>query len=239
MLTTVLGGTRYTAAWYLGRLEWAIAATSFLAVLLSNVYRILLALSANNTLLHAQTVSDELTGLLNRRGFNVRLEEEIRRLQRKGEPLSVLIVDVDDFKRYNDTFGHPAGDAALRAVARIILSTLRRSPDCACRIGGEEFAIVLPESDEPGAIAVGERVRRGVERLGILQGKGASHAALTVSVGVASTEDRPGADAEALTRAADRALYEAKESGRNCVRLATTAKRSLHAVASGLGVGTF
>jgi diguanylate cyclase (GGDEF)-like protein len=189
-----------------------------LLVLLGSVYRILLSLTSHNATLYAQSVSDELTGLLNRRGFNARLDEELRRTQRKGESLTLLMVDIDDFKRYNDAFGHPAGDTALTTVARVIRTTLRRAADCGSRIGGEEFAILLPETDEPGARAVAERIRRGVERLGIVQGTGTHHPVLTVSVGIASTRVQPVLDGLDLLRHADRVLYEAKSAGRNCVR---------------------
>jgi diguanylate cyclase (GGDEF)-like protein len=218
LVSNVFGSSRFSVGWYLGRAEWLGAASLFLLVLLGSVYRILLSLASHNATLYAQSVSDELTGLLNRRGFNARLEEELRRTQRKGENLTLLMIDIDDFKSYNDAFGHPAGDTALSTVARVIRTTLRRAADCGSRIGGEEFAILLPETDEPGALAVAERIRRGVERLGIVQGAGTHHPVLTVSVGIASTRIQPVADGLDLLRCADRVLYEAKSSGRNCIR---------------------
>lgn|GEM_PF-589838 len=218
-LSNLLSGSRFTAGWYLGRVEWIVAASLFLIVLLGSVYRILLTLTSTNAALYRQSVSDELTGLLNRRGFNTRLEEELRRAQRRKEPAALLVIDIDDFKRYNDSYGHPAGDAALRIVARVIKTALRRAADCGARIGGEEFAVLLPENDESGAAGVAERIRRGVERVGILQGVGARYAVLTVSIGLASTEDRPAQDGLDLMRRADRALYQAKSDGRNCIRV--------------------
>ena len=218
LVSTVFGSSRFSVGWYLGRVEWLAAASLFLLVLLGSVYRILLSLTSHNATLYAQSVSDELTGLLNRRGFNARLEEEVRRTQRKGESLTLLMVDIDDFKCYNDAFGHPAGDTALATVARVIRTTLRRAADCGARIGGEEFAILLPETDEPGALAVAERIRRGIERLGIVQGAGSHHPVLTVSVGIASTRVQPVLDGLDLFRHADRVLYEAKNAGRNCIR---------------------
>lgn len=211
-------GERSAAAAYAGRIEW-LASGSILAVaLLAGLYRIVLSLTSSNAALYEQSVSDELTGLLNRRGFNGRIDEELRRTQRKAESLALLFVDIDDFKRYNDGFGHPAGDAALGAVARVIRSSLRRAADVGCRIGGEEFAVLLPETDDQGAVDVAERIRNGVRRLGIMQGADARHRVLTVSVGVASTSGHPTSDELELTRRADRALYAAKNSGRDSVR---------------------
>jgi len=219
MLSNVISGARFTLGWYLGRAEWLVAASLFLIVLLGSVYRILLTLSSTNATLYRQSVSDELTGLLNRRGFNARLDEELRRAQRRNEAVALLVIDIDDFKRYNDSYGHPAGDTALGIVSRVIKTTLRRAADCGSRIGGEEFAVLLPETGESGASAVAERIRRGVERVGILQGVGARHSVLTVSIGLASTEERPAQDGLDLMRRSDRALYQAKSEGRNCIRV--------------------
>ena len=217
LLANASAGMGFSAAAYAGRVEWVMASSVFLVVLLSSVYRILLSLTSSNETLYEQAISDELTGLFNRRGFNRRIEEELRRAARKGENLALLLIDIDNFKRYNDAFGHPAGDAALGAVARVIRNQLRRAADSGCRIGGEEFAVLLPETDDAGAIAIAERIRFGVERLGIMQGQGAHHRVLTVSVGVASTSRYVGSDALALTRHADRALYDVKNAGRNGV----------------------
>jgi diguanylate cyclase (GGDEF)-like protein len=211
-------GERSAAAAYAGRIEWLASASILAVALLAGLYRIVLSLTSSNATLYEQSVSDELTGLLNRRGFNGRIEEELRRTQRKAESLALLFVDIDDFKRYNDGFGHPAGDAALGAVARVIRSSLRRAADVGCRIGGEEFAVLLPETDDQGAVDVAERIRNGVRRLGIMQGADARHRVLTVSVGVASTSAHPTSDALELTRRADRALYAAKNAGRDAVR---------------------
>jgi len=219
VVSNLISGSRFTLGWYLGRAESLLAASVFLVVLFGSVYRILLTLTSTNATLYRQSVSDELTGLLNRRGFNARLEEELRRAQRRGEAVAFLVIDIDDFKRYNDSYGHPAGDAALGIVARVVKTTLRRAADCAARIGGEEFAVLLPETDRAGAAAVAQRIRRGVERVGILQGAGARHGVLTVSIGVASTEERAAQDGLDLMRRSDRALYQAKSEGRNCIHV--------------------
>jgi diguanylate cyclase (GGDEF)-like protein len=219
LLSSIISDSRFTLGWYLGRGESLVAASVFLVVLFGSVYRILLTLTSTNATLYRQSVSDELTGLLNRRGFNTRLEEELRRAQRRNEAVALLVIDIDDFKCYNDSYGHPAGDSALGIVARVIKTTLRRAADCSARIGGEEFAVLLPETDQAGAAAVAQRIRRGVERIGILQGAGARHGVLTVSLGVASTDERPALDGLDLMRRADRALYAAKSDGRNCAHV--------------------
>jgi GGDEF domain-containing protein len=181
-------------------------------------------------------VKDPLTGLYNRRFFFYRLNSEIMRAKRYGRPLSLLLLDVDDFKALNDLHGHLAGDKMLQELARKISGMIRRSDskppyevDIACRYGGEEFAIVLPEAmssqgpsipgREPGggelkgAVVVAERIRRRIEE-SRFRGLG-----MTVSIGVCSYPDH-GTDFEALIRAADDALYEAKKSGKNRVVVA-------------------
>jgi diguanylate cyclase (GGDEF)-like protein len=158
-----------------------------------------------------QALTDELTGLVNRRRFIEALDGEISRAVRLGAPLSLLFADLDDFKRINDRFGHPAGDEALRMFAGLLRSQLR-TIDTAGRLGGEEFAILLPGTDLEGAIVVGERIRRTVADRAILQetvGGG-----LTTSIGV--VEYGSGTPDELLRRA-DAALYRAKEQGKNRV----------------------
>jgi diguanylate cyclase (GGDEF)-like protein/putative nucleotidyltransferase with HDIG domain len=147
---------------------------------------------------------DSLTELLNRRGFQEVFDMELERARRAEAPVSLIVGDLDRFKRVNDAEGHPAGDSALKRVARVILTAKRRF-DSAARIGGEEFAILAPNSDEHGAYMLAERIRTEVE---------ASEAGLTISFGVA-TFPLHGSTSEALLRAADQALYAAKRLGRN------------------------
>lgn len=152
--------------------------------------------------------SDALTGLPNRRLFELTLQRELARAMRAGDPLSLLLLDVDHFKAYNDTHGHPAGDAALAVVAEVLTKTCRE-PDMAARYGGEEFAVVLPGADAERALTVAERLRSAVA--------GApTAAAITASVGVATLAD-DALDLEHLVEKADQGLYEAKRSGRNRV----------------------
>jgi diguanylate cyclase (GGDEF)-like protein len=162
-----------------------------------------------------QAITDELTGLVNRRRFNEALDDEIERSQRLGTTLSVLLADLDDFKRINDRFGHPAGDQALRDFANLLRVHLR-DIDVAGRLGGEEFGVILPETDLDGALTVAERLRRHVESR---SRAGDADVGLTTSVGVA--QFRSGSR-EDLLRRADEGLYRAKQRGKNCVAAGST-----------------
>jgi diguanylate cyclase (GGDEF)-like protein len=153
--------------------------------------------------------TDPLTGLANRHRFFDAAAAEIKRSRRRGSPPAVLMLDLDHFKGINDSLGHEAGDAALRRVA-MLCRTLLRSQDLACRLGGEEFAVLLPETGAEGALALAERMRRAVEGLRLDQ----DGAQLTVSVGVAVVAGEEPSVNPALARA-DRALYAAKRAGRN------------------------
>jgi diguanylate cyclase (GGDEF)-like protein len=161
-------------------------------------------------------ITDKLTGLRNRRLFDERLAEEILRATRYGKQLSLLLLDIDDFKRINDTRGHAAGDRVLQSLGRSLPGQLRQI-DLAARYGGEEFAIVLPETDAIGAKLVGERIRRMVADTPVSLADG-GEINLTVSVGVACFP-LGGDCAESLVEHADKALYAAKRAGKNRVRL--------------------
>jgi len=162
--------------------------------------------------LRQQSIRDPLTGLYNRRFLEEYLVHERVRSTRKNRPLSVIMLDIDHFKRFNDTFGHDAGDAILRRMGLLLQGNVRGS-DIACRIGGEEFALLLPEAPLPIAFQRAENILDTVRRLQIKH-RGQVLGAITVSLGVASFP-KHGETPEALIRAADRALYQAKESGRN------------------------
>jgi diguanylate cyclase (GGDEF)-like protein len=161
-------------------------------------------------------VTDELTRLHNFRYFQERLPTEVRRAEREGKPLTLLMVDIDDFKAFNDTRGHLAGNVALRRVAATLKRAVRDTDDVA-RYGGEEFAILLPATPKLGALKAAEKVCRTVERARIGEGDAPHEKPLTVSIGLASL---PGdaADVDTLIDRADRALYVAKSQGKNCVR---------------------
>ncbi|HEX4261662.1 MAG TPA: diguanylate cyclase [Acetobacteraceae bacterium] len=176
-------------------------------------------LEAANAELAALAMTDGLTGLANRRRFEVVLGEEWQRAMRAGGPLALLLCDVDVFKAYNDTYGHLEGDDCLRAVASVFRTSLRRPGDLAARIGGEEFALLLPGTDAAEAQGLAEAVRAAVEAAAL------PHAAspagcVTVSVGVACVVPPRHGMSDMLVAGADQALYEAKGCGRNRVRAA-------------------
>jgi len=175
-------------------------------------------LAEANARLAQLAVTDGLTGLYNHRHFHERLTLEVERSQRSGLPLSLLMLDVDHFKQFNDTYGHPSGDEVLRQLARVLGDT-RRANDVVARYGGEEFAVILVDTPKFTAAKVAERVR---ERIYDNDFSEAAPRAgrLSVSIGVATFPD-DGTDAEALVRSADTALYAAKRAGRNRVVLAT------------------
>jgi len=163
------------------------------------------------------SLTDDLTGLLNRRALDARLDEEIARAERYGTPLSLVVLDLDNFKEVNDQLGHAAGDALLRAVGTLLRAELRTA-DIAVRYGGDEFALVLPGVTKTGAWAVAEKVLSSLRSMSAENGEGPRVTA-TCSVGVASFGETF-RDPEALLRGADAALYAAKRSGRNRVELA-------------------
>ncbi len=165
--------------------------------------------------------ADGLTGLANRRAFEERLDLEWSRAKRSRQPVSLLFFDVDDFKAYNDLYGHPAGDECLKGVARAVGAFARRSPDLAARHGGEEFALLLPETPREGALLLAEELRKSVESLGILHEGSRAARSVTVSVGSVTVVPWPSGEARALVDAADQALYRAKQAGRNRVEEGT------------------
>ncbi len=170
-------------------------------------------LAAANAHLKVLAITDGLTGLKNRRAFEEHLHHEFERAQRYGTALSLLMLDVDEFKSYNDTFGHPAGDAVLRRVAELLMS-VSRTTDVVARYGGEEFVIISPATDCEGAIALAERCREAIENADW------NKRLITASVGVATFSSSTATSA-ALVEAADAALYEAKANGRNRIVHAT------------------
>jgi diguanylate cyclase (GGDEF)-like protein/PAS domain S-box-containing protein len=168
-----------------------------------------------NARLAALASQDGLTGLKNRRAFEERLLDELARIRRTAQPVSLLLLDIDHFKAFNDSFGHPRGDEVLRAVARL-MSRAIRDCDMAVRYGGEEFAIVLPNTDADGASQMGERLRAAIEQAPWAE------RAITISVGAATATTHTMAMGELLDLA-DRALYRSKQDGRNRVTIADAA----------------
>jgi len=171
-----------------------------------------------NRKLATLSITDGLTGLANRRHFDEVLRTECARAMRSSQPLAVIMLDVDYFKKYNDRYGHQAGDACLIRVAQALAAGMRRASDLTARYGGEEFSIVLPNTGADEAREIGEALRGAIEALAI-DHAGAAAAQVTISVGVAIQSGPDAADPDALMRLADAALYRAKGAGRNCVVL--------------------
>jgi diguanylate cyclase (GGDEF)-like protein len=177
-------------------------------------------LEEKNRLLERISALDTLTGIANRRRFDTVLRHEWRRASRDEEPLSLLFCDIDDFKRFNDTYGHQAGDECLVRVAQTMEGSLNRPADLAARYGGEEFVALLVDTELMGARILAERMRERVESLHVEHRASTVAPVLTVSLGVATVVPGPGGRPEELVEHADRALYAAKRAGRNRVATA-------------------
>lgn len=174
------------------------------------------ALEQANLQLQCQSATDGLTGIGNRRAFDAALATEWARALREPAPLSLLMVDVDWFKRFNDRYGHPAGDDCLRRVAATLRSAMRDPPDFAGRFGGEEFVLLLPGIDQAGAEAAAERLRCRIVGLAIPH-EASPFEVVTVSIGAATLHPNRDGEPAALIELADRSLYDAKRRGRNRV----------------------
>ncbi|MDN7184009.1 diguanylate cyclase [Caballeronia sp. SEWSISQ10-4 2] len=218
MIVIIAPSSRYvfadwtSRAWYIGIVTaLLIVGLLFAAQLLSVEFRHRLEVEEH---LRNMTRIDGLTGLTNRHSLDDRLMIEWLHSKRSGKPLALLFVDIDRFKNYNDTYGHQAGDDALTAVAQAIARNSQRQGDIAARFGGEEFVVVLPETDGAGAAVVAANIHSAVRALAI-EHTGSEHGVITVSIGVACTDTEEVADALALIKVADQAVYRAKASGRN------------------------
>ena len=177
------------------------------------------AMALENARLHKQledqSTTDELTGTLNYRAFSERLAEEQRRARRYNQPLSLIMVDVDNFKTCNDSFGHQAGNLVLKGIARVVQSVVRDT-DMVCRYGGDEIIVILPQTVVADAAEIGERIRCEVERTAYSEEGLLPSLRVTVSIGI-STYPENGGTADHLVEMVDRALYRAKSSGKNAV----------------------
>lgn len=165
--------------------------------------------------------TDALTGLYNRRHFDQTIAREWNRARRVPAPVSVLMIDADHFKAFNDTFGHQVGDDALAALGDCIASVTQRSSDCSARYGGEEFAVILPGVEADEALSVAEAIRSKVAALRDLQQERPDRPP-TVSIGAATLTPQPGLTPRDLVKAADAALYAAKAAGRDCIMVAAS-----------------
>ena len=177
-------------------------------------------LAQTNQTLQKLANCDGLTGIANRRYFSERLASEWQRLSRESGQLSLVLCDIDFFKRYNDTYGHQAGDRCLRKVAKALRSAANRSVDLAARYGGEEFVLVLPDMEATAAWELAERVRQTIRQLSVPHAGSSVERFVTLSFGVATVNPQLAFSPDLLVAAADRALYLAKEQGRDRVVLA-------------------
>ena len=209
---TVIGAGRFTLAWYASRLMVLLATLTVLGVLLSQAARMYASLYVRAQRLENEAHTDILTGLPNRRRFEEEIQRAFGSAVRRGSPLAVALADIDRFKRYNDAFGHQAGDEALHRIAQAIADSVDRSGDFAARYGGEEFLIILEDTTLEGAVGVAERIRGAVLDANIPAPGGGM---LSISVGVATSD--AGDLVEDLIGRADAALYDAKNAGRNRV----------------------
>lgn len=168
-------------------------------------------------LLDKQARTDQLTQLANRWVFDERLASELARSKRQHSPISLIMLDIDNFKPFNDQFGHIDGDKCLQAISSVLKDSTLRPGDLVARYGGEEFAVLLPETDVTGVQKVAERIRARVEALNIVHADTAVHPMVTVSVGCTTSANGSVEDGISALRIADQALYQSKHTQKNCV----------------------
>jgi diguanylate cyclase (GGDEF)-like protein len=239
-LSSVFNGGRYDLGFYVGRIYGLLAASFVLIILVLENGKLYVQLHnlresdrAKTAELHRLSTIDALTGIANRRAFDEALSQEWRRMMRHGSALSLLMIDVDFFKRYNDAYGHVAGDQCLRAVAQVLAGKARRAGEMAARYGGEEFAVLLPHLDLADTRKLGEVICAAIRDQNILHERSDVASCITVSIGAASIADLPELaaalsregtlpsatmpGATVLIEMADHALYQAKIAGRNRV----------------------
>jgi diguanylate cyclase (GGDEF)-like protein len=213
---TLHAGARYSLGWYAARIAAVCASSAVLGMLLRGINHLYRSLHrAHETLMQA-SLRDGLTKTFNRHYFNAQHPELLEMAVNAGRPLSVLMVDVDYFKQFNDTFGHRAGDDCLRAVASALQNGLRRQWDFVARFGGEEFVVVLPNRNASGAAEIAESLRVAVDASNIAAPYSPRNH-VTVSIGVATSGQPRFETPDELLEEADRGLYRAKRSGRNRV----------------------
>jgi two-component system chemotaxis family response regulator WspR len=172
-------------------------------------------LEQSNAELKRLSSLDGLTGIANRRHFDETLEKEWRRCMRENAELSLILIDIDFFKPFNDTYGHQGGDDTLQKVAKVLAETACRSSDLVARYGGEEFVVVLPSTDAKGVAALGEKLRAAVEKLAIPHEASQANTVVTISSGATTISPKDSVTIEEFIETADKALYQAKENGRN------------------------
>ena len=177
-----------------------------------------LRLKHKTDLLERLALIDGLTDIQNRRRFDENLLSEWLRAIRESTPISLMMIDIDHFKNFNDIYGHTSGDDCLRNVAKTLKQSIRRPGDTVARYGGEEFAVVLPNTDKDSALMIAETIRQNVASLNIPHAQNGGNDHVTISLGVATIIPQQNSDASMLIEAADQCLYQAKHDGKNCVK---------------------
>jgi diguanylate cyclase (GGDEF)-like protein len=217
---TLNASARYSVGWYAARVAAMFAASAVLGMLVYETSGLYRKLSAAHQALKESAAHDGLTGIFNRASFDERYPRAMAVAAASGQPLSLLLLDVDHFKRFNDTYGHQAGDECLRRVARALEACLRRQGDFVARYGGEEFVVVLPGCDRRAGLAMAETSRKAIDQLE-MRGPSGDVQHVTISIGYASSMSGGTNDPAALVALADAALYRAKALGRNRVEEAS------------------
>ncbi len=177
-----------------------------------------LELKAKTDILENISSRDGLTGIFNRRRFDEGLTTEWKKAMRQKQPLSLIILDLDFFKLYNDNYGHLAGDECLKAVAETISATIKRAGDLAARYGGEEFVVLLPNTPQNDSVYIAEKIKKNVEELQIEHKYSLIASHITISLGVSTVIPEQNKEHQTLIDMADKALYQAKQAGKNTVR---------------------
>jgi diguanylate cyclase (GGDEF)-like protein len=217
---TVFGANRFSLGWYFAKFT---SLFTSLVVLMSHFHGITLlynGVARANELLRALANQDGLTSLLNRRSFDETLSREWKRNRRDRQPISLLMIDVDFFKKFNDQYGHLRGDDCLRQVAAQLKTVVQRPADVAARYGGEEFAVILPATDIGGASKVADRILANMRALAMPHAKNPPHNIVSVSIGIATMVPDLVSAPSSLISKADDALYHAKAAGRDQAQIA-------------------
>ncbi|OIP68376.1 MAG: hypothetical protein AUK43_16070 [Oscillatoriales cyanobacterium CG2_30_40_61] len=209
--------TRHWEVWETNLLE-ELALQIAIALQQAELYQ---QLQIVNQELEQLVIEDGLTKVANRRQFDRVLDHEWNRCRREGVILSLILLDIDYFKQYNDNYGHLAGDFCLQQVAQVLQNVIQRNTDLVARYGGEEFAIILPNTDINGSMHLAEKIRQGVEALQVEHLKSEVSSYVTISIGVASLIPIEDLTPKTLVSQADQALYKAKNNGRNCIFIAS------------------
>ncbi len=233
VVLSVTGAAPFSLGWYLSRAYVLVASGTVLTALILQTANVYEQLAETADQFRDESLTDALTGVANRRDFDVRLAQVLADGARMSRGAALLMIDIDNFKLYNDTFGHVAGDECLRTIASAVRESVSRPRDTVARFGGEELAVIMAETDIRGALVVGERVRSAIEALAIPQSARAFYAMVTVSIGATAVADTVGVTAETFLDRADRALYRAKQSGRNRVLAAVENEAADNAYAEG------